>query len=185
MAIIDKYNSSFKYSSNLKELIELVIVFLGGPVENFKIRLPGPDHHARWMSKILYTLKLCLLSSQYILDAATQDKIWECGKFQALIYVRYWFEAPLAAAAPLNDLEFYGKLLQWRFINGLQGFELQSLARKHLWYLTDRLIPLALFDSSVPAQVVTEMEMGSWIKYCFSSPSPSFGFGFGSYYWVY
>ena len=28
------------------------------------------------------------------------------------------------------------------------SFELLSLFRKHMWYLTDRLIPLSLFDSS-------------------------------------
>ena len=143
-----------------KEMMELLIVFLGGSVENFKFRLPGADHHARWMSKIIYTFKICLLSGQYYLDAETQEKIWECARFQALIYVKYWYMSPIAAKAPLNDLEYYEKLLNWRFVSNQHSFELLSLFRKHMWYLTDRLIPLSLFDSSVSPEVVTEMEMG-------------------------
>ena len=143
-----------------KEMMELLIVFLGGSVENFKFHIPGADHHARWMSKIIYTLKICLLSGQYNLDAETQEKIWECARFQALIYVKYWYMSPVAAKAPLNDLEYYEKLLNWRFVSNQHSFELLSLFRKHMWYLTDRLIPLSLFDSSVSPEVVTEMEMG-------------------------
>ena len=47
-----------------KELLDLLIVWLGGPVENFTFKYPGADHHARWMSKQIYTLKIALLSDQ-------------------------------------------------------------------------------------------------------------------------
>ena len=41
-----------------KEFMELVVISLGGEVEGFMLKLPGPDHHARWMSKCIYSLKL-------------------------------------------------------------------------------------------------------------------------------
>ena len=44
-----------------EELLELVIVWLGWHVENFSFKYPGADHHARWMSKALYFMKLLLL----------------------------------------------------------------------------------------------------------------------------
>ena len=44
-----------------RELLMLAIVCLGGEVPSFQFRLPGPDHHARWMSKVIYTLKIKLL----------------------------------------------------------------------------------------------------------------------------
>ena len=44
-----------------KELLHLVIVWLGGHVEKFCFKYPGADHHARWMSKALYYMKLMLL----------------------------------------------------------------------------------------------------------------------------
>ena len=33
-----------------KELVELLIIYLGGKIYNFKFRITGADHHARWMS---------------------------------------------------------------------------------------------------------------------------------------
>ena len=47
--------------ADYKELLELTIVCLGGNVPGFKFTFPGPDHHARWMSKCIYILKLSLL----------------------------------------------------------------------------------------------------------------------------
>jgi len=41
------------------ELLELTILFLGGiPTRCVKFPAPGPVHHARKMSKLLYALKL-------------------------------------------------------------------------------------------------------------------------------
>ena len=36
-----------------REFLELVIISLGGKVEGFVFKLPGPDHHPRWMSKVI------------------------------------------------------------------------------------------------------------------------------------
>ena len=46
-----------------RELLELVIVSLGGYVPGFSFKIPGADHHARWMSKQIYNLKIRLLSN--------------------------------------------------------------------------------------------------------------------------
>ena len=48
-----------------KELIQLIIVWFGGYVRNFTFKMPGADHHARWMSKAIYFMKLALLEKQY------------------------------------------------------------------------------------------------------------------------
>ena len=65
----------------------------------------------------------------------------------------YNFMCPFAAAAPLLDLEYYEKLLKWKTINSKQAFNLMTLARKHFWYLSPKLVPLSLFDPRVSAQV--------------------------------
>ena len=139
--------------ADYKELIELVIIFLGGKIDNFKFRLPGPDHHARWMSKEIYCLKISLLLNQYELDEDTKAKLIECAKFQAIVYIKYWFLCPFAAAAPLLDLEYYEKLLRWKTIFPKQAFNLMTLARKHFWYLSPKLDPSSFFNPRVPAQV--------------------------------
>lgn len=41
-----------------REFLELTVIFLGGiPVRGISFRIPGAIHHARWMSKAIYTLK--------------------------------------------------------------------------------------------------------------------------------
>jgi hypothetical protein len=54
-----------------KELVELTVLYLGGvfPAEyNFTFKAPGAFHHARWMSKVLYTLKYALFGHQNCFD---------------------------------------------------------------------------------------------------------------------
>ena len=44
---------------DFKEFLELVIVFLGAaPARGVHFMLPGAMHHARWMSKVIYNLKI-------------------------------------------------------------------------------------------------------------------------------
>ncbi len=44
-----------------KELAELSVLILGGaPKTNFCFKRCGPIHHARWMAKIIYTMKIYL-----------------------------------------------------------------------------------------------------------------------------
>ena len=56
-----------------KELLELLIVSLGGTVPGFSFKIPGADHHARWMSKAIYYLKIRLLSKIFWAEYSTSD----------------------------------------------------------------------------------------------------------------
>ena len=47
--------------ADYQELLKLTIICLGGTIDGFQFNLPGPDHHARFMSKCLYFLKIKLL----------------------------------------------------------------------------------------------------------------------------
>ena len=58
-----------------KEFMELVVVSLGGEVEGFSFKLPGPDHHARWMSKCLYILKIQMLSKIFKLSEEEKEQV--------------------------------------------------------------------------------------------------------------
>jgi len=54
---------------NYRDFLELIIIFLGKtPVrasgEDFQIRAPGAMHHARWMSKAIYSLKMYILRDE-------------------------------------------------------------------------------------------------------------------------
>jgi uncharacterized protein (UPF0305 family) len=42
------------------EILHLSLVFLGGaPVKSIQFRAPGALHHARWMAKVIFCLKIC------------------------------------------------------------------------------------------------------------------------------
>lgn len=67
--------------------------------------------------------------------------------FVVMVYIKYWNEATIVAHAPENDKDF---------IQDIAGYGDQSVAavadramRRHLWYLSDYLIGLALFDERV------------------------------------
>ena len=89
-----------------KELVQLIIVWLGGAVKNFQFKQPGPDHHARWMSKSIYILKLELLSNQFELDNQERSSIKIMAEFVGLFYGQAYLKCPLSAAAPRNDFDF-------------------------------------------------------------------------------
>ena len=92
--------------ADYREFLELVIVSLGGKMENFTFKLPGPDHHARWMSKCIYFLKMQLLSKVFKMTEEEEKETEKMTEFIVLIYARYWFTTPLASSAARNDLDF-------------------------------------------------------------------------------
>lgn len=52
-----------------RELLELTVIFLGGiPVRGIFFCVPGAIHHARWIIKAIYNLKICLFSEQFKLN---------------------------------------------------------------------------------------------------------------------
>jgi len=78
------------------ELLHLSWTFLGGaPGSCVKFRAPGAMHHARWMAKAIYSLKIYMFQDQFVLTAAEKKGVTNISLFVALIYSRYWNEASL------------------------------------------------------------------------------------------
>ena len=69
-----------------KELVQLVVVWLGGPVKTFSFRVPGADHHARWMSKAIYFMKLELLSNQFQMTEKESASVTKMAEFVGLFF---------------------------------------------------------------------------------------------------
>lgn len=89
-----------------KELMELCLVVLGHPLKNYTFRAPGATHHARWMSKIIYSFKIFLFRNQFSLSEEEKSNFKEMSLFAGLIYVKAWIQCPLASNAAVNDLFF-------------------------------------------------------------------------------
>lgn len=90
-----------------RELIELSIIFLGGDTEHkFKIRPPGAMHQARWMAKVIYSIKISLLSSQFTISNKDKTALLDVCLFIVTSYVKPWLQCNLAIKAPYQDLYF-------------------------------------------------------------------------------
>ena len=98
-----------------KELVNLVLLYLTGDNGNehgSNFNRPGALHRARWMSKMIYCLKIDLLSDKIVeklpkgnvFGSGQQQKIQRFVQFFIFCYVSWWLTAPIPASAPLNDL---------------------------------------------------------------------------------
>lgn len=132
-----------------KEFLELVVVSLGGHVKNFKFRLPGADHHARWMSKGIYYMKTWLLSHVFILTEEEKDQVSRIFNFTVVIYAKAWFRSPLSVSAARNDLEFHYNVLRFREVEPTAAFLIMKSIRRHQWYTTGNMVTLALVDAGL------------------------------------
>ena len=132
-----------------REFMELVVVSLGGEVEGFSFKLPGPDHHARWMSKCIYILKIQLLSRIFKLSEEEKEQVKSLTEYILLFYAMYWFTTPLASSAARQDLDFMSYILEYRKVNSRLGFAVLGSAYRHMWYLTRQLVILALTDTGL------------------------------------
>ena len=125
------------------------MVCLGGNKEGFTFRQPGADHHARWMSKGVYYLKMFLLSHHFQLSEEEQEQITKIVTFVLIIYLKSWFEAPLASSAARTDLEFQLKIIKYRLLEPKAAFTTLQSIRRHHWYVTGQMVPLALVDKKL------------------------------------
>ena len=140
-----------------QEFLKLSLFFLGGGRKVESFRAPGPIHHARWMGKGIYVLKIFLFRSQFHMTTREVSNVTNLALFISLVYIRYWNEAPLAIRAPYNNVEFLARLKAFPFPN-------QSMARKsisafsnHLWFLSEHLCALAFFDDRVSSETREQM----------------------------
>ena len=65
-----------------RKFLELSIIFIGEvPSRGVAFMAPGAMHHARWMAKVLYAIKLWLFRQQFKLTARVREKCERLGTF--------------------------------------------------------------------------------------------------------
>lgn len=135
----------------------MVVIFLGEtPPGGISFKIPGASHHARWMAKAIYSLKLFLFRGKFKLKSAEESGLRETCIFIVCAYIEQWFNAGNAASAPCNDVKFINKInLLIPIISSAKAAKINFF--NHLWYLSEELVGLAFFDSNVPITTKTEM----------------------------
>jgi len=116
--------------------------------QKVQIRAPGAMHHARWMAKALYSLKMYIFRKQ--LDISEQDMsgLRKKNIFITEIYAKYWFTAVKPKIASGKDLEFIKDLFGNTLVDkSLRMAAQEKFTKNHLWYLKDDLVGLAFLTS--------------------------------------
>lgn len=134
--------------SDYKELVDLMVLFLGGNKHKpVSIRAPGACHHARWMSKAIYSLKMFLFRSQCGLSSKEIVDLRDICLFIVSVYVKPWCAAAIPQMAPSLDLKMLKNILVYK--DKCVAEVAISKFKNHLWYLTPEAAALSFFDSSV------------------------------------
>lgn len=138
------------HREDYREVIQLTIIFLGGKInENFKIRAPGAFHNARWMAKIIYSLKMFLYRYTFALPKATKDGLARFNVFIVKVYLRNWFLSSCAAMSANNDLNLLKSLKIYEAVDKEVAEAVHKGFLNHLQYLDSNLIGLCLFDEKL------------------------------------
>jgi hypothetical protein len=143
-----------------RELLELSALFLERPSSKVTIRVPGAFHHARWMAKGIYALKIFLFRDQFKLTAKEFSGITDICIFIVTTYIKAWFTAPIAVKAPNHDFEFLKQLINYKNVDSAISDIAVNKMLNHLWYLNPQNIALAFFDDEVSLEVKREMIKG-------------------------
>lgn len=141
-----------------RELIELSVIFLGGDAnKKLKVRPPGAIHQARWMGRAIYSLKMYLLHSELKLSMKDKESLKEVCIFITTAYVKPWLKCSLAVKAPYQDLCFLKTLKAYERVDKTISTAALNKFIHHLWYLTDEIAILSLFDDEVDIQTKAKM----------------------------
>lgn len=132
-----------------KEFLELTLIFLGHNADNIKFRLPGPMHHARWISKALYALKIFMFLSEFEVTKEEKRSLRDFCIFVVKFYVQAWFGCTNALGAPKQDLDFLQSIKKFSKIDADVSSTVLKKFKNHLWYLSEEPIGLAFFDDNV------------------------------------
>ena len=176
--------------SDYKEVLELCVFYLKGRgLRQFCFMKCDALHKARWMSKIIYSIKISLLSREIlrlpmgtIVTSANQLlKVERFVTFIVYIYIPWWFKAICQVDAPYNDIEFIRKARSFNEIDSLVSTSVLRTFSRHLWYLTEEFIPISLFSDISPDSVKREfVETLLKVQYVDNTlPKGRFGAGYG------
>jgi hypothetical protein len=154
----NRYLAESQPRDDYREFLELVVIFLGSvPARGIRFMAPGSMHHARWLSKVIYSLKIWMFRSQFHLTKTEEKGLQDVCVFAARVYLKAWITAPLAASAPYNDFLLLKSLLGYSTINPAISKAASHKFSNHLWYLSPELVGLAFFDRTVTSATKRKM----------------------------
>lgn len=136
-----------------KELLILVLIWIGAPVADYQFHYPGAVSHARFLMQSNYSMKITLLSKQ--IDFYSSDEIEQIkgvAFFIGLFYTSWYFKCFVPSVAPMLHLTTISQMKKFQeFFPDVATTVLDSI-NLHLWYITPQSIPLALIDEGLAVE---------------------------------
>lgn len=137
-----------------EELLQLCLIFMGDDGRIFTFRPPGAMSHARWMAKLIYSLKMFLFRSQKIngkplLTNQEVKAMREFLIFAIRFYIKAWFKCTSATEAPNNDMLLLKEMYEYKAVDPKLSAAVVKTFSNHMWYLGTEKCAFALFDSNV------------------------------------
>lgn len=155
--ILSDKNTKLKLKGDHLEMLQLCLIILGKPLPNYVFHTPHACSHARWMAKIIYSLKMYLFRHQLNLSRTDVINLKNISLFICLIYVTHWMQCCVASNAPYNDLIFIKELERYAVINKRVSKLAIEKFNNHLWYLSPESVVLSLFSDKVPDHIKHRM----------------------------
>ena len=119
----------------------------GVPARGITFMKPGAIYRARFMARLTYALKIFIFrDAGFKLTKRERDSLGNSCVFGVSAYVKAWFLSWLPTSAPAIDWRNLKLLIDIGSPSSLGA--LKKLCG-HLWYLSEELAALALFDSEV------------------------------------
>lgn len=147
---IQDHLSHHQPRDDYREMLQLCLIFLGiKQQQGVRFKAPGAMHLARWMAKVIYTMKIWMFRSQFHLTPKEEQSTRDICIFTVRIYLKAWFTAPLAALAPAHDFQLIKDLVAYEVVNPQIAKVAAQKFSSHLWYLSEELILMSLFDDSI------------------------------------
>jgi hypothetical protein len=112
----------------------------GGLVVGFRMRQPGAHNKTRFMHAAIYLIKIALLSDQFRLPRQLKRQVLALSEFVCLLYVPYFLQSTLPAAAPRLDRDFRVDLQSYRvwytmllkYMNQSKDYSTKSTCRDNI-----------------------------------------------------
>ena len=100
----------------------------------------GAVHHARWMSKVIFILKIFIVGDRFKLSNNDRSAIRNLTEFIIYLYAYYWFKIPVASDAPFLTLQLWKDLKGWEANNKKIAIACMKKLDHHTWYIMVRHI---------------------------------------------
>lgn len=114
-------------------------------------------HHARWMSKAIYSLKIFLLRDTFPLKSKERESLAIICVFIVKIYIKIWFTAASPVKAPNCDFQLIKSLHDFQIDSKKISEAALNKILNHLWSLNPENCVMALFDEDVDLETKQKM----------------------------